>query len=159
MIAVEKRGDAVAASAAGDPPALLTSDVEAPEALDGGVDHRVDCVGLAHVGGDERRARSPARGSCSGSCRPQTTTSAPASRKRSAMPRPTPSAAAGDEHDPPGQVERRQRHDRRELRTVHAVEPDARQIRSRGPTEWAITAHGHATASPRSSWTTRRSTR
>ena len=91
MIAFENRGDAVAESAGGDPPALFTSTSSRPSRSSVNRDHLVDLVGLADVGGDEQRLRaSPERGIVSGSCRPQITTSAPASRNRSVIPRPTP---------------------------------------------------------------------
>ena len=62
MIAVENFGEAVAVSAGGEPPALLTSTSRRPKRSIGRADDRVDLVGIADVGGDERRPRALRRG-------------------------------------------------------------------------------------------------
>ena len=49
---------------------MLTSKVEAAEALDDGRHQRVDLVGVADVGGDEHASRPPATMGSSGSLRP-----------------------------------------------------------------------------------------
>ena len=89
------------------PPALLTQQVDAPVALDHAVDERVDLVLLADVA-----LRAPRSGpsshsatvSSSGSSRrPHTTTCAPSAVSSTAVARPRPRAAAGDDGDLAGE--------------------------------------------------------
>ena len=91
MIAVENFGDTVALSAGGPPPALLTSTSIRPKRSIG--EAARPCRSRRGRARRRRRtppSRPPPAGSVSGSLRQQITTSAPAARKRSAMPRPTP---------------------------------------------------------------------
>ena len=57
MIPALNRGEAVAVSAGGEPPALLTSTSSRAVTVDDLVDQRGDAVGVAHVRGDELDAR------------------------------------------------------------------------------------------------------
>ena len=58
----EKRGDAVAAAATGEPPALLTSTSRRPKRSVVAATTVVDIRDLAHVGGDEHRLFAAAAG-------------------------------------------------------------------------------------------------
>ena len=102
MIPAVKRGDAVAVSAGGEPPALFTSTSSAPKRS------TVAAITASTWSGSRTSAatNSHPSGRSSGSWRQQIATCAPASAKRCAIPRPMPATAAGDEHDPP--VEARQ---------------------------------------------------
>ena len=70
MIALENRGDAVAASAAGEPPALFTSDVEAAEALDDGRRRPRSTCSASRTSAATNTSRPPGSVRSSGSCRP-----------------------------------------------------------------------------------------
>src|SRR5688572_29267980 len=90
MIFSWKRGEAVAASVAGAPPALATSTSRRPKRARVSAKRRSICSASRTSAGKKDASLPPALGSESGSARPQIATSAPAARKRSAMPRPTP---------------------------------------------------------------------
>ncbi len=90
MIASEKRGDAVAASTAGAPPALFTSTSSRPKLSVAALTTASICSTSRTSAATKRARRPPASGSWSGWLRPQMTTLAPAARKRSVIPRPTP---------------------------------------------------------------------
>ena len=66
MIFVEKRGDAVAVSAGGDPPALLTSTSRRPKRSITAVTSASTCVRLSHVGCHEHGVAPPDEGSVVG---------------------------------------------------------------------------------------------
>ena len=91
MMAAEKRGEAVAAAASGEPPALFTSTSSRPRRDEREGHDPIDGVRVAHVGGDEERLLlSAAREGRRARDDRRSTTSAPSSRKRQAMPRPMP---------------------------------------------------------------------
>ena len=58
----ENRGEAVAASADGEPPALLTRVSIRPKRVRGRLDHRRGLIGLPYVPGHEHRRPDPAGG-------------------------------------------------------------------------------------------------
>ena len=93
MIASEKRGDDVAVSAGGEPPALLTNTSKRPCRSSVAAITASIASGSRTSAATNDAARPAARGSSSGSWRQHTTTSAPASRKRLAIPAPS---AAGN---------------------------------------------------------------
>ena len=102
MIPAVKRGEAVAVSAGGDPPALLTSTSSEPNRATRRRDHRVDLIGLAHVGRHEQPAVGQVVGLVTAADRDVRARVGEALRD----PAPDAAATAGDEHD--ASVESRQ---------------------------------------------------
>ncbi|MNV66708.1 hypothetical protein D3C71_1594780 [compost metagenome] len=90
MIASLKRDEAVAASAFGEPPALLTNTSRRPKRSTMCAIKRPDCSTSRRSQGRNSASRPALAGKVCGASRPQITTSAPQSRKRWLIPRPTP---------------------------------------------------------------------
>src|SRR5215213_4436383 len=89
-IEVEKRGEAVAASADGEPPALLTTTSSRPKRSTTAATTAATWSGSRTSPSRKTASRPSTAGSSSGRWRQTTATLAPAARKRAAMPRPTP---------------------------------------------------------------------
>src|SRR5262245_36168472 len=85
-----KRGDAVAASAGGAPPALFTSTSIRPNRSSANAATVSICSTSRTSAAVNSARRPPPAGRLSGCLRPQITTSAPASSRLSLIPRPTP---------------------------------------------------------------------
>jgi hypothetical protein len=85
-----KRGDTVAASAFGEPPALLTTTSSRPNRSTAAFTSAAAWSGSRTSARTNTAVRPPAAGTCSGSVRPQTTTDAPSASIRDAMTAPMP---------------------------------------------------------------------
>jgi len=90
MILSTRRGETLAASADGDPPALFTSTSRRPNRFEASCTSALACSGTRTSAVMNRADRPSTVGSSSGSLRPQISTSAPAARNASVMPRPMP---------------------------------------------------------------------
>ncbi len=90
MMASLNRGDAVAASAAGAPPALFTTLSSRPKRPTANATTAAACSGSRTSAAVNSALRPAAATGSSGSLRAVMTTSAPASRNRAAIPRPMP---------------------------------------------------------------------